>query len=175
MRFALFPFRWLDGKVQTAFDLAAFRLMEHLRCEKRILTLLVSLLAFASFVPIAVTVVMQADTFLDRAVLATFLGYGSWCLLTLHTKRGSDPERWRFYTLERIMTAVMKLMLIAGSIVWMVTGAPHAHLTTSSATSLAIASLSFLGIIYLMRTPLARPEKRLPEPAPNSDIAPAET
>lgn len=175
MGYLLFPFRWADEKVQTAVDRCAFRLMDHLRCERRVLTLMLSLLAVASFVPITVASLAKDGSFLGKAMLGGFLCYGGWSALTLHTAEDRSIHHWRHYVLARAMVATMKLMIISGIVLWAITGAPHADLTAPTAASLTLGALAILCGIYLQRTPLSRPVAMAEEPAPAPTSAPAKS
>lgn len=174
MRYLLFPFRWADEKVQALVDRCAFRLMEHLRCERRVLTLMLSLLAVASFVPMTAAILAKDGPFLGKAVTAAFLCYGGWSALTLHTAEDRSVHHWRQYILARAMVAAMKLMVISGIVLWAITGAPHAGLTAPTAASLTLGALAILCGIYLQRTPLSRPVAKVEKPASAPTSAPAD-
>ncbi len=173
MRHLLFPFRWLDEKVQVAVDRGAFRLMEHLRCGRRVLVLILSLITITAFVPIVVSVLAMQDSFLGFALMALVLGYGGWGTLTLYAAGDRSIHHWRQYTLARTMVASMKLLIVGGLIVGAITGLPHAHLSAPMAASLTLAALAILGNVYIQRTPLSRPVEKPAEPAPTPTPAPA--
>lgn len=175
MRYLLFPFRWIDEKFQGVVDRCAFRLMDHLECERRVLMLMLSLLMVASFVPLAAAILTKDGTFLGKVTITIFLCYGAWNALTLHAQTDSDPARWRFYVLTRVMVASMKLLIVGGILLWAISGAPYAELTAPTAASLMMGAMAMLCATYLQRTPLSRPVAKTEAPEPISKSAPAES
>jgi predicted MFS family arabinose efflux permease len=174
MKNALFPFRWLDEKIQGVVDRTAFRLMDRLRCERRVLTLMLSLIAVTAFVPIMVSVLTMQDSSLSLVLTTLCMGYGGWCMLTMHTVEDRSIHHWRHYILARVVVAVMKLAIVGGLIAGAIAVLRHPYLSAPVGASACLAALSLMASLYLQRTPLSRPVEKAAEPVPAPTSASAD-
>lgn len=172
MRYLLFPFRWVDEKVQSAVDRSAFWLMEHLRCELRVLGLMLSLVTLTSLVPITIAVLAKEGPFHTKVMMTFIFCYSGRVMLTTRAAEDRSVYHWRYYIFARAIVAAMKLFVISTGVILTVTDAADAELTAPLAASLIICMLAVMGIIYLERTPRSRTEKaKKSGPAPKSATA----
>ena len=159
MRYPLFPFRWLDGRLQARFDKFAHRLLSRLGCDRNILMLILVLLGLAFFAPILVAAITETDSIIMKLLWVIFLVFSCRGLLTLHEAEDIHPDHWRFYTLDRAYVAVIKLLVAFCFVLTVATGMPY--MDVQSTVGLNLTGVIVLSTLYLRRTPLtARDDER---------------
>ncbi|MFA5853498.1 MAG: hypothetical protein WC866_00270 [Patescibacteria group bacterium] len=153
MRFLLFPFRWVDEKIQAAFDRLTLRLMHRLSCSRSVLALMLGLITVVSFVPLAAGALTRPGMALEKAALAVFFIFAGYHALGTGLEPARKrPHPWQYYILERAIVAFLKISAI-GAIAVLAAIGSTSNAAAPVAAGCAVSLLGLLGSIYLQRTP----------------------